>query len=61
MMASLEKQLSTDGKGDAAHVEDAAHIQSGSSSEKRELGALEAQTPNAQNKASQKSSTIKAQ
>jgi hypothetical protein len=57
-MASLDKKQSIDSKGNAAHVEDAAHIEDSSrvftsdSNEKKDLGALEAQTPEAQNEVS---------
>jgi hypothetical protein len=57
-MASLEKQPSVERKGDAAHVEDAARVLSRGSSEKekekeqKDFGALEAQTPSAQNEVS---------
>jgi hypothetical protein len=56
-MASLEKERSTESQVGAAHVEDATRVQSRSPSEKGELGALEAQTPNAQNKVSLKQAT----
>jgi hypothetical protein len=46
-MASLDKQQSIDSKGNTAHVEDASRTSD--SNEKKDLGAVEAQTPEAQN------------
>ena len=52
-MASLEREKSFDSKNNAAHVEDATRVASNNgSTEKKDLGALEAQTPEDQNEVS---------
>ena len=52
-MAPVEREQSFDSKNDTVHVEDATRVASkNGSTEKKDLGALEAQTPEAKNEVS---------